>query len=200
MAAVADVHTRLVSWLKILLPLAALGILSTLFLVSRTIDPSQTIPYADVDVDELARTQRIGAPSYSGMTQDGAAISFVAVSARPEGGPEGRVVALHPVTRLELPTGRVLELSAVEGYLDQQDRLAALDGGVVLETSDGWRLETQTATARLDASAMQTAGEVIGTAPMGEIRAGRAVLERQEGGDYVLRFEGGVDLVYRPGN
>jgi lipopolysaccharide export system protein LptC len=63
MAAAIDGYSRLVAWLKIILPLIALGILATLFLVSRTIDPSQTIPYADVDVQDLARNQRVGAPS-----------------------------------------------------------------------------------------------------------------------------------------
>jgi hypothetical protein len=35
--------------MKIVLPLAALAILSTLFLVSRTIDPTESIPFADID-------------------------------------------------------------------------------------------------------------------------------------------------------
>ena len=35
----ADRHTRVVGWLKVALPLAALAILSTLFLVARRIDP-----------------------------------------------------------------------------------------------------------------------------------------------------------------
>ena len=82
---VADnTYSRLVAWLKILFPLIALAILSTLFLVARTVDPAQDLPYADVDVAELAREQRIGQPNYSGVTADGAAISLSARSALPD--------------------------------------------------------------------------------------------------------------------
>jgi lipopolysaccharide export system protein LptC len=199
MAEVTDGYSRLVAWLKIILPLLALAILSTLFLVSRTIDPSQTIPYADVDVDELARTQRIGAPAYTGMTEDGSAISFEAESVRPQDGPGKRVTALRPRARIALPNGRTIELHAREGYVDQEARIAALDGAVELETSDGYHIVTDTAETRLDATSMETKGPVSGTGPMGELTAGRAVLTRGTDGEFVLRFENGVNLLYRPG-
>jgi lipopolysaccharide export system protein LptC len=198
MATVTDSYSRLVAWLKIILPLLALAILSTLFLVSRTIDPSQSIPYADVDVAELARTQRIGAPSYSGMTEDGAAVTFTAESARPDGSPDERVTALGPTARIDLPTGRSIELRSDEGYVDQTTRIAGLAGHVRLETSDGYRVDTAEAKTRLDATSVETGGPVSGTGPMGTINAGRAVLTRAADGSYVLRFERGVNLLYRP--
>ena len=42
-----DLHSRLVTWAKVALPLAALAILSTLFLLADRIDPTAAIPYAD---------------------------------------------------------------------------------------------------------------------------------------------------------
>ena len=198
MATVTDSYSRLVAWLKIILPLLALAILSTLFLVSRTIDPSQTIPYADVDVAELARTQRIGAPSYSGMTEDGSAVSFTAESARPEGGFDGQVTALKPVARIEMKNGRVVELTSDEGYVDQKTQVAGLSGNVRLQTSDGYEVTTEQALTRLDATSVETTGPVVGTSPMGDVRAGRAVLTKAADGGFVLRFEGRVNLLYRP--
>ena len=56
----ADFHSRLVGWLKVVLPLAALAILSTLFLLADLIDPTAAIPYAEVDVEDLARDPRWG--------------------------------------------------------------------------------------------------------------------------------------------
>ena len=199
MATATDGYSRLVAWLKIILPLIALAILSTLFLVSRTIDPSQTIPYADVDVQDLARNQRIGAPSYSGMTRDGSAISFQADSARPGADPEGRVTAERPTARIDLPTGRGIVLIADQGYVDQKANIAALDGNVRLESTDGYVIETDMAQTRLDATLMESGGPVNGSGPMGNISAGRVILTRVEDGSYVLRFEMGVNLVYRPG-
>ena len=43
-------RTRTVRWLRVLLPLAALAMLSTLFLFSRGGDSESQIPYADVEI------------------------------------------------------------------------------------------------------------------------------------------------------
>jgi len=75
-------YSRVVAWLKVIFPLSALALLSTLFLFARSIDPEQSIPFADVDVKELAREPRITAPEFSGMTADGAAITISAATAK----------------------------------------------------------------------------------------------------------------------
>ena len=54
-----DRHTRIVGWLKIGLPLAALAILSTLFLLSRRIEPADDLPFAQVELEDRARRQQI---------------------------------------------------------------------------------------------------------------------------------------------
>ncbi len=54
------------------MPLAALAILSTLFLVARTIDPSDAIKFTDLDVEDRLRDPRMTAPTYAGVTSDGA--------------------------------------------------------------------------------------------------------------------------------
>jgi len=195
MAATSDGYSRLVAWMKIILPLIALAMLSTLFLVSRGIDPGKTIPYADVDVERLAREARIGAPSYAGMTEDGAAVSFRAESALPG---SDTFTAQRPEARIELPTGRTILIEAKRGHVDREAGIAALAGEAVVETSDGYRIETDEAEARLDMTLVETLGPVRGEGPVGEFDAGRMVLNHSEAEGYVLRFEGGVNLVYRP--
>jgi lipopolysaccharide export system protein LptC len=198
MAHAGDGYSRMVAWMKILLPLLALAILSTLFLVSRTIDPTQSIPYADVDVEGLARDQRIGAPAYSGMTEDGAAIRIAAERARPEDGGK-RMIAIAPSARIDLPGGRSITIAAAAGSIDQTSGIAALEGHAVIASSDGYRVETDSLTARLDRTGMDSGGPVTGTAPFGDLTAGKLVLVQSADGGYVLRFEGGVKLIYRPG-
>lgn len=73
-----DRHSRVVSWLKVLFPLIALALLSTLFLLSRAIEPQAVIPFADKEVQERLRDQQITGPFYSGTTADGDLISFSA--------------------------------------------------------------------------------------------------------------------------
>ena len=71
-----DSHSRLVGWLKVALPLTALALLSTLFLVARKIDPEAALPYAEVDVAERIREPRMTAPTYAGVTEDGATLTI----------------------------------------------------------------------------------------------------------------------------
>ena len=61
MAAATNFHSAIVGWLKILLPLAALMLLSTLFLFARSTAPSDDIPFADIDA--AAAEQRVSAPA-----------------------------------------------------------------------------------------------------------------------------------------
>lgn len=198
MAIAMDRHSRLVAWLKILLPIVALGMLATIFLVSRAVDPSQTIPYADVDVQDLARTQAIRGATYAGITDDGASVRFSADAVRPENGDPDHLLADRPDALIDLPTGQKIEMSARTGTLNQTEGLARLDGGVTVTTSDGYHIVTEALDARLDASRIASDGAVKGTGPLGDLDAGAAVMTRQEDGSYVLRFEKGVNLVYRP--
>ncbi|HDR29767.1 MAG TPA: hypothetical protein ENN83_14595, partial [Rhodovulum sp.] len=63
MASHDNAYSRFIALAKIVLPLAALGILSTLFLISRDTPSGDDLPYSRVAVDELIREQRIGAPN-----------------------------------------------------------------------------------------------------------------------------------------
>ena len=196
-----DRHTRLVGWLKVALPLTALAILSTLFLVARRIDPEAALPYAEVDVEDLAREPRMTAPTYAGTTQDGAALTLSATEARPEAeGTPAKAAGL----RLELatPDGGRTELLAASAVMDDASRQVLLSGGVTLTTATGYRLETAEVAAKLDRTGLESRTPVVATGPAGEIRADGMVLsqDNQTPGAYVLVFKGGVRLVYQPGS
>ena len=84
MASHDNTYSRLIAWLKVLLPVLALVLLSTMFLIARTIDPNRALAYAKVNLDNLTRSQRVSAPRFSGVTEDGAALSFSASTAEPD--------------------------------------------------------------------------------------------------------------------
>lgn len=197
----ADRHTRVVGWLKVGLPLAALAILSTLFLVARRIDPDAALPYAEVDVEDLAREPRMTAPTYAGTTSDGAALTLSADEARPaaEGAP-ARAARL----RLDLatPDGGRTELVAAEARMDDTARQVVLSGGVTVTTSTGYKLETAEIAANLDRTGLESQAPVRATGPAGEITADGMSLrqDNRTPGSYVLVFNGGVRLVYQPGS
>lgn len=195
----ADTHTRVVGWLKVALPLMALAVLSTLFLVADQVDPEEALPYADVDVEDLAREPRMTMPSYAGTTADGAALSLTAEEARPAA--DGTSAALGLRLELETPDGAQTELVAATAVLDQTLREVVLSGGVTIKTSTGYTLETAEIAAKLDQTGLASRTSVIATAPAGKITADGATLSQdiQTPGTYLLVFNGTVRLVYLPG-
>ncbi len=202
MARADNLHSRLVSWLKILLPLTALVMLSTLFLVSRTIDPSDAIPYSDVDIEDRVREPRITAPTYAGLTTDGAALTVTAAEARPgrEGASDGSASTLR--AELNTPDGASAELISAQGVLDSAGRELRLEGGVQISTSSGYRITTDALSASLDVTDVRSKGALAATSPMGQITAGSMSITEDTGtpGAYSLVFGNRVKVIYEPQN
>lgn len=198
----ADRYSRIVGTAKVLLPLAALAILSTLFLVARRIDTEAAIPYATVDVRELARAVRVGQPRYAGMTADGAAITVTASRAMPGDAALSTLQATDMVAQIDLADGTIVGITAPAGRLDSPGGLAELAGGAVVTLSTGWRAETATLTAALDATRVVADTRIDATGPLGDLTAGGMMLTQGTGpGDPgpVLLFTDGVRLLYDPG-
>lgn len=194
-----NAYSRFVFWLKVLLPLAALAILSTLFLVAETLDPEKAIPYADVDVDKLIREQGITNPAFGGVTESGARISVSAASVRPDETSQKRYFGEELVALVELPKGTRIDIVSPNGVIDSETREAVLGGGARLVTSQGYTVETDQLTAHYDTVMAETAGTVFATGPVGQITAGRMTLEREpESGGYHIVFKAGVRLIYKP--
>jgi lipopolysaccharide export system protein LptC len=195
-----DRHTRLVGWLKIALPLLALAVLATLFLLSDRIDPEAALPGAEVDVIDRAQEPRMTAPNYAGTTSDGASLTLTADEARPAA-PDAPAEAQVLVVELTTPDGGQTELRAQTAEIDQAGQRMILSGGVTISTGTGYRMETPEVLARMDRSGLESRGAVTATGPAGDLQAGGMVLVQDSltPGAYVLVFNQGVRLVYQPG-
>lgn len=190
-------YSRFVQLAKIVFPLVALGLLSTLFLFSRTIDPSDAIPFADIDVEQIARDQVLSSPRFSGATDNGTAITVDAASAVPDLTDPRRMNIKEVVARIESPGGRSYGITALAARYDGNDDTLELNGDVRVATSTGYRLETATLTTNLKTSAITAPGAVFGKGPPGVIEAGAMELTSQ-GDTQVLVFKNGVKLIYDP--
>jgi len=202
MASYDDAYSRLIFWLKVTLPLIALAILSTLFLVSRAIDPSQPIRFANVDVDVIAREQIIGGPTFSGVTIDGAAITVSAASAKPELGGSKGITAKDLRASIITPGGIEIMITARFGKIDSVSQTAELVDDVVLETSTGYLVQTGRIVASLTVTEIFSAGTITASGPLGQITAGKMVLrqkfDHESKSTYELVFKDGVKLIYDP--
>ena len=191
-------RSLIVAWLRVLLPLAALVVLSMLFLLSRKPDTGPSLPYAKVDAESLAGQPRITAPTYAGVTPDGSRLMLTADSATPAGKAGGTASGLR--LAWQGAEGLRADLAAPQAELD--GGMIRLDGGVEIATSTGWRLDAPRVDAATDRSRIMAKGGVVASAPFGRITADLATLERVPDdaapAHHLLNFTGAVRLLYQP--
>lgn len=193
---VADnLHSRFVGAAKIIFPLLALGFLSTIFLFSRTLDPSDAIPFSDVDIEKIAKEQRLAGPKFSGVTSDGSAITVEAESAKPDLLNPRRVSATNIIASIRTTKNEHYKIIADTARFDGTNDDLDLEGNIQLTSSSGYTLNTQQLSANLGTTGMIAKGKIKGTAPGGTIEAGAMELIVKDGAQ-LLVFTNGVRLVY----
>lgn len=199
-------RTRLVGALKVILPLGALVLLSTMFLISDRADPDAAIPYAEVDVADLARDPRLTSPTWAGTAADGSALTLRAGQAVP--GADNAVTVQGLALKLETPQGLQADVLAGTGGVAADGARIDLTGGVRMNTSTGYSLETDSLRADTAASTLTSGGPVTAIAPFGKLTAGGLTLAPRPPAAtaqtpdtphaHVLDFTGGVRLIYLP--
>lgn len=190
-------YSRLVGGLRVVLPIAALALLSTLFLLSDPPDPERALPYAEVDVAQLARELRLTEPRFAGVLPDGREITLVAATAAPDFEQTGVILTDAIEGRVAVSDDAFMFLDAREGRIDVGNRVADLAGGVAAETTQGYRVMSDRMRLSLSELGMTAPEAVRIEGPGLTLEAGAMVLEGPDGAA-VLSFTGGVRLLYEP--
>jgi lipopolysaccharide export system protein LptC len=192
-----NLHSRLVNVLKVVLPLLALGILSSLFLLSGQIDPEDAIPYAEVDVADRLRQPRMTDAGFAGVTADGASLTLNAAEARPSADGGAAKIVLGT---LETPDGGKTELAATAVQMNMAAKMIELSDGVEMRSSSGYVIAAPGMGVATDRTFAQSRGQVSAVGPMGQLTADQMELSAQDGvpDSYVLVFNGKVRLLYQP--
>ncbi|MFZ5963130.1 LPS export ABC transporter periplasmic protein LptC [Thalassococcus sp. BH17M4-6] len=192
-------YSRMVAWLKILLPMVALGLLSTIFLLSRDSDPTDRVPFSVVGIDGDIAREQVSEPRFAGTTTTGASLTMNARVARPSPDVEGQVDADQLDARIVMDDGSEIELTAPTASMRDSDDQAELKGGVTIQSSTGYTLTTQSLLTSLARVEAESRGRVEGDGPLGTLKAGRMQITTPEGSDDLhLLFTGGVNLIYLP--
>ena len=197
----AQLYSRFIGWVKILLPLAALALLSALFLVARAPDEDGGLPFSEVELEQIARGQGITRPHYTGVTDDGRALSLRAERATPMNGSRSVISAEQVVADLDTGGERHIRVEAESALIDSVASEARLSGGVVVETATGHRVETDSLRTALDVTEMDSEGPATVTGPNVTADAGHLSIrphpDRPEA--VIVVFKDGVNLIYTPG-
>lgn len=195
-------YSRLVAGLKIILPLLALALLSTLFLVSRPYEPNRDLPFSDPAIEGPAPNERLVNLAYSGVSKNGSAVTITAKNAQPIRGSQQIITAQGLQSTIKASLGQTVEITAPDGTFDGVSQIVLLENGVVITTSTGYQITTKSMRADLNVDRLSTIGQVIADGPVGHLTAGQMVLQQQPGDGsqdkYELIFKNGVELVYTP--
>ena len=196
MIAPDNLYSRFVGLAKFVLPLAALGLLSTLFLFGRDTE-APAIPMSEVE--QIAREPRIAQPAFSGVADDGSILSLSAGAIRPLAGRPDAFAVTRPRARIDATDGNTIDVTAGTGQFDGRARTAALDGDVRMTTSSGYVATMPGLTVEVDSGRLESAGALRVDTPFGQLTAGRMVVDGgAEGAGARLLFTDGVHLLYRP--
>ena len=194
-----DRYSRMVALLKVSLPLIALGILSTLFLVSRAVDPPSTIPFADSEVQERLTNQQVTGPLYTGMSANGDQIEFIAETVVNSPDDVGTNISQNVDVTVDYASGLRATLEANTAETNMSEDRSRLIGDVKIVTSHGYELESELLLVRMTTPDIFSPGPVTGHTPVGPVDAGTMhyfVTEGSEGAHLV--FTKGVKLIYLP--
>jgi lipopolysaccharide export system protein LptC len=198
-AAGLERYSRIVAVLKLALPLVALGLLASIFLV-QTDDNIGGVVFSPGDVQALGDGLRISNPVFTGTTRGEDRFRFTAALVEPDAAPPQRAAITDLAGTLELRDGPIVTLSAATGDLDVPSQRLDMSGKVVIETSDGYKIDAERATLDLRAGAFVAGDRVLSTGPLGSITSGSLhVAPASESGEARrFSFGNGVKLIYDP--
>lgn len=194
-------YTHVVTALKLTLPLLAIGLLSTLFLFANAPDPEEAIPYAEVDVEQLAREQRLNQPRFAGLLDDGRELTLRARTMTPNfdttTARANAVFSENVTGRLVHSEDEFIDLDAATGRFDMNAQQADLAGGVTGQTNTGFTFRSPDLRVVLTEFSATTTTGVEVTGPTTVITAEAMELTGPSGAS-VLSFTGNVRLIYQP--
>lgn len=197
MATYNNYHTWLVGWVKIILPLLALALLSTLFLLARSPSDTPEIPFAQLE--GLARDQQITAPQFSGVTDNGAVIAVAATNAKPDLTQPDTLLVQDLTIDVDAPDGTTLTLTSGQSILNSRTQTARLNGLSRLTTSNGYQMETAGLDANLRTGEIISDGPLEVHTPFGTLSAGKVQITiPPDGAAQQMLFTQGVRLLYQP--
>ena len=192
-----DGYSALVAWLKTLLPIVALGLLSTIFLFSGRVDVTQSLPYTEHNIAEIVREQRITRPYFTGIASNGTEIALSAAYASPqiENAHILEITDLSVVLRST--SDRMVQVTAGRGALDSATQTAQISTNVHIAALPDFWVTTQALDMNLNQGVVSAKGGFQGVTPLGAITAGEMHLQ-MTADDQQIVFLNGVRLVYSP--
>jgi lipopolysaccharide export system protein LptC len=191
-------HTRLVTILKIGLPLMAVAMLLSLFLFPGEERFEGGIVFTEADLEALGEGLRISRPVLTGATRDDDPFRFTAETVIPDAAPPTRAIIDGLEGTITFVGGQHFAVEAPVAEVDLETQVMVASERVTVTSSDGYRISADRMVLDLVAGTLEAEGAVDGAGPMGTITAETMSAAPAEGrsGPRVFSFGNGVRLIY----
>ena len=192
-----DGYSALVAWLKTLLPIVALGLLSTIFLFSGKVDVTQSLPYAEHNIAEIIREQRITQPYFTGIASNGTEIALSAAYASPQVENAHILEITDLSVVLRSTSDRMVQVTAGRRALDSARQTAQISTDVHIAALPDFWVTTEALDMNFNQGFISAKGGFQGVTALGAITAEEMHLQ-MTADDQQIVFLNDVRLVYSP--
>lgn len=184
-------HDRLVRGMRRGLPVG-IGVLGLLFFAAPLISPNGDVSFmlAKDSVSMAQERLRIGSATYRGEDSRGRAFEIKAGSAVQRSSQEPIVRLTDLMARIEMAEGPAT-LAAGKGRYDMAGDIVQVDGPLIFQTADGYRVEANDVAVSLKSRKLASGGAVSGSLPLGSFSADRL---RADLGNRSVTLEGRARL------
>jgi lipopolysaccharide export system protein LptC len=192
-----DSYSAFVVWVKTLLPILALGMLSTIFLFSGKVDVTQSLPYAKLNIAEIVREQRITKPYFSGVSYNDTEITLSAAYASSD----TQNADILNITDLSIiltsQHAKTVRITAGLGTLDATKQKVTVSKDVYLTAMPDFWLKTNSLTVDLQQGVATADTMFQSVTALGTINAGNMIVKTITNDQQII-FTNGVRLIYYP--
>ena len=199
MALSQNLHIQLMTGLKYLLPMIALGLLSVMFYMPQSVPQESIIPDSERQLYDRVNGPQVNAPYFTGVTGAGDRLSMSAMSVKPDQSVEEDLEIDQVVLRIKTGPNQDILASSDSGLIRNEQGLLVMEGSVQVVTNDGYQLSASKITSKMDALWLYAEGPVKGTGAAGFLEAGAMEIFRNaETGSLQYIFQDGIKLIYDP--
>jgi len=194
-------YSRFITITKVVLPLIAIGLLGTVFLITNDDSLEGGFSFSQADLAALESGMRIDKPKIFGSNPNGDVYSFVADALLPDSLDPSLVEAQRISGEITYQDGEVIQISAEKAEFLLDGNQIRLSGGMLAVLSDGSRIASDGLLAELDSGKLTSTGAITASGPLGNIQAGNFRVElvgEKDEEKQMIWFENGVMLSFKP--
>jgi len=190
-------YSRFVSFMKFVLPAAAVVLLVSLFIYSGFFNRDDKLDITFRDIATQNDDLRMVSPRVSGLNKQGRPYELSADTATQDTGKPNLVRLENIDADMKLdPENGWLTMNAAKGLLDTDRQTLKLDDRVDLFTTQGYEFHAKSANVNFDKGTLESDSEVWGQGPLGSLRADSMSADNST---ETINFQGRVKATIYPG-